>query len=47
MWTTAEVRMVWSVAVKLRKCVTAKKAGQILETEIGKELEFSYEFLTE
>lgn len=39
--------MVWSVALKLKKCVTAKKAGQILETKIGKELDFSHEFLTE
>lgn len=32
--------MVRSVALKMKKCFTAKKAGKILQTEIGKELDF-------
>lgn len=39
--------MVRSVALKMEKCVRAKNAGKILQTEIGKELDFSHEFLRE
>lgn len=43
----AEVRMVWSVALKLEKGATAKKTGWTLRTEIGKELDFFQDFLKE
>lgn len=43
----AEVTVVWSMTLKLEKDITAKNTGQTLGDEMGKESDFSQDFLKE